>query len=60
VHFYYIAAIAVATVSEYRSIRIMTKEYKHLETKLIHAGEPDPLICGAVSMPGFPLRIGRQ
>ena len=38
----------------------MAKEYKHLETKLIHAGEPDPLICGAVSMPGFPLRIGRQ
>ncbi len=31
----------------------MTKEYKHLETKLIHAGEPDPLICGAVSMPVF-------
>lgn len=31
----------------------MTKAYKHLETKLIHAGEPDPLIGGAVSMPIF-------
>ena len=31
----------------------MSKEYKHLETKLIHAGEPKPLICGAVSMPIF-------
>ena len=29
----------------------MTKVYKHLETKLIHAGEPEPLINGAVSMP---------
>ena len=31
----------------------MNKAYKHLETKLIHAGEPDPLIGGAVSMPIF-------
>ena len=31
----------------------MTKVYKHLETKLIHAGEPDPPIEGAVSMPIF-------
>ena len=31
----------------------MAKTYKHLETKLIHAGEPDPLINGAVSMPVF-------
>jgi cystathionine beta-lyase/cystathionine gamma-synthase len=31
----------------------MTKVYKHLETKLIHAGEPEPLIKGAVSMPIF-------
>ena len=31
----------------------MTKAYKHLETKLIHAGEPEPLIGGAVSMPIF-------
>ena len=31
----------------------MTKATKHLETKLIHAGEPDPRICGAVSMPVF-------
>jgi cystathionine beta-lyase/cystathionine gamma-synthase len=31
----------------------MTKVYKHIETKLIHAGEPEPLICGAVSMPIF-------
>ena len=31
----------------------MAKVYKNLETKLIHAGEPDPLINGAVSMPVF-------
>jgi cystathionine beta-lyase/cystathionine gamma-synthase len=31
----------------------MTKTYKRIETKLIHAGEPDPLIYGAVSMPIF-------
>jgi len=31
----------------------VAKTYKHLETKLIHAGEPDPLINGAVSMPIF-------
>lgn len=31
----------------------MAKHYNHLETKLIHAGEPEPLICGAVSMPVF-------
>lgn len=31
----------------------MTKSYKHIETKLIHAGEPEPLIRGAVSMPIF-------
>jgi cystathionine beta-lyase/cystathionine gamma-synthase len=31
----------------------MSKMYKNLETKLIHAGEPDPLIGGAVSMPIF-------
>ena len=31
----------------------MAKIYKHIETKLIHAGEPEPLICGAVSMPIF-------
>jgi len=31
----------------------MTKTYKRLETKLIHAGEPDPLINGAVSIPVF-------
>ena len=31
----------------------MSKKYKHLDTKLIHAGEPDPLINGAVSMPVF-------
>jgi cystathionine beta-lyase/cystathionine gamma-synthase len=32
---------------------IMAKTYKSLETKLIHAGEPDPLINGAVSIPVF-------
>lgn len=31
----------------------MTSEYTNLETKLIHAGEPSPLIEGAVSMPIF-------
>jgi cystathionine beta-lyase/cystathionine gamma-synthase len=31
----------------------MSKIYKYLETKLIHAGEPEPLISGAVSMPVF-------
>lgn len=31
----------------------MTKIYKHVETKLIHAGEPDPRIGGAVIMPIF-------
>jgi len=31
----------------------MTKQYKGIETKLIHAGEPTPLIGGAVSMPIF-------
>lgn len=27
--------------------------YKHIDTKLIHAGEPEPRIMGAVSMPIF-------
>jgi cystathionine beta-lyase/cystathionine gamma-synthase len=31
----------------------MTKSYKHIDTKLIHAGEPEPRINGAVSMPIF-------
>lgn len=31
----------------------MTSLNHHIETKLIHAGEPDPLIQGAVSMPIF-------
>jgi cystathionine beta-lyase/cystathionine gamma-synthase len=31
----------------------MTKSYKHMDTKLIHAGEPEPRIGGAVSMPIF-------
>ncbi len=31
----------------------MAKSYKHIETKLIHAGEPEPRIMGAVSMPVF-------
>jgi len=31
----------------------MAKAYKRLETKLIHSGEPDPPIEGAVSMPIF-------
>ncbi len=31
----------------------MSKPLRHIETKLIHAGEPEPLIMGAVSMPIF-------
>ncbi len=31
----------------------MTREYRRTETKLIHAGEPEPRIAGAVSMPVF-------
>jgi len=31
----------------------MKKRYESLETKLIHAGEPDPLIGGAVTLPIF-------
>jgi cystathionine beta-lyase/cystathionine gamma-synthase len=31
----------------------MTLHYKNIETKLIHAGEPQPRICGAVSLPVF-------
>jgi cystathionine beta-lyase/cystathionine gamma-synthase len=33
--------------------KIVSRTYSRLETKLIHAGEPDPLIYGAVSMPIF-------
>ncbi len=31
----------------------MSKSIKHIETKLIHSGEPSPRIDGAVSMPVF-------
>jgi cystathionine beta-lyase/cystathionine gamma-synthase len=31
----------------------MTDRYQHIETKLIHSGEPEPRIDGAVSMPIF-------
>jgi cystathionine beta-lyase/cystathionine gamma-synthase len=31
----------------------LTGNYKHIETKLIHAGEPEPRIMGAVSIPIF-------
>ncbi|MGA8904928.1 MAG: aminotransferase class I/II-fold pyridoxal phosphate-dependent enzyme [Candidatus Bathyarchaeia archaeon] len=31
----------------------MTKKFKRIDTKLIHAGEPEPRIMGAVSMPIF-------
>lgn len=31
----------------------MVRNYKRIETRLIHAGEPEPLISGAVSMPIF-------
>src|ERR1044071_915513 len=29
------------------------KTFKHIETKLIHAGEPEPRVMGAVSLPIF-------
>jgi len=31
----------------------LTKNFKRIDTKLIHAGEPEPRIMGAVSMPIF-------
>jgi cystathionine beta-lyase/cystathionine gamma-synthase len=31
----------------------MAKKYHHIETKLIHSGEPDPRIMGSVCMPIF-------
>jgi cystathionine beta-lyase/cystathionine gamma-synthase len=31
----------------------LTKKFKRIDTKLIHAGEPEPRIMGAVSMPIF-------
>ncbi len=31
----------------------MARKFKYLETKLIHAGEPEPRIHGAISMPIF-------
>jgi cystathionine beta-lyase/cystathionine gamma-synthase len=31
----------------------MAAHYKHLDTKLVHSGEPDPRIGGAVAMPIF-------
>jgi cystathionine beta-lyase/cystathionine gamma-synthase len=31
----------------------MYKTYKTIETRLVHAGEPDPRICGAVTAPIF-------
>jgi cystathionine beta-lyase/cystathionine gamma-synthase len=31
----------------------MSKNLRHIETKLIHAGEPEPRIMGAVSIPVF-------
>lgn len=31
----------------------MKRDYKNIETRLIHSGEPEPRICGAVSMPIF-------
>ncbi len=31
----------------------MTQEYKHLDTKMVHAGEPRPRIGGAVVLPIF-------
>jgi len=36
-----------------KEIATMAKIYKHIDTKLIHAGEPEPRILGAVSMPIF-------
>lgn len=36
-----------------KEIRTMSRIYKHIDTKLIHAGEPDPRILGSVCMPIF-------
>jgi len=35
------------------SIYLDLRNYKHIETKLVHSGEPSPRILGAVSMPIF-------
>ena len=31
----------------------MNETYRHIETQLVHAGEPFPRIAGAVEMPIF-------
>ncbi len=31
----------------------MARKYKHIDTQLVHAGEPEPRIEGAVMMPVF-------
>ena len=31
----------------------MSESYRHIETQLVHAGEPLPRIAGAVEMPIF-------
>ena len=36
-----------------KEIGAMTKIYKHIDTKLIHAGEPEPRVLGSVCMPIF-------
>jgi len=36
-----------------KEIRTMPKIYKRIDTKLIHAGEPEPRVLGAVCMPIF-------
>ncbi|MFN8006996.1 MAG: aminotransferase class I/II-fold pyridoxal phosphate-dependent enzyme [Terriglobia bacterium] len=37
----------------YQELLIMAKAYRRIESKLIHAGEPEPRIEGAVAMPIF-------
>jgi len=34
-------------------LALKEKKFKHIETKLIHSGEPEPRVQGAVSMPIF-------
>ena len=40
--------------------RLMPKKFKYIDTKLIHSGEPDPLIEGAVIMPIFQTAMFEQ
>jgi cystathionine beta-lyase/cystathionine gamma-synthase len=43
----------VISLKKSKEEAFMSKNYNNIETKLIHAGEPEPRIGGAVSMPIF-------